>query len=309
MLKGNDVSTEDLIRLRAFTHGLQLPASHSVLRSGSSRSYILGRGMEYEKSRRYESGDDARMIDWRVTARTGVAHTKVFQEDRQRAVHIVVDLTESMRFGTQVAFKSVVAAEAAAIIAWAAFSHGDIVNVIGVNDDGVSDTSPTTDSRSLIRQLQMLSNLSRSKSVRAPEFNHLAQALTTLTPKVHTGDMVIVLSDFANLASPDRKTLEYFARRRALLVFWIQDLVEREALPTGSFPITDGERFTTLQIARSKRKLLQRVLDNRNLEIEKFFKDSAVPMIRLNSDSDVLKSIYQAFHRSIRAAKSHTRRV
>ena len=93
MLRGSEVFTDDLIRLRGSAHGLRLPTRQSVLLAGSTRSMILGRGMEYEESRKYAPGDDARTIDWRVTARTGVAHTKVFQEDRQRAVYLVVDMT------------------------------------------------------------------------------------------------------------------------------------------------------------------------------------------------------------------------
>ena len=133
----------------------ELPTLRSSLSAGNTRSMVLGRGMEYEESRQYAASDDVRMIDWRVTAAYwSGAHTKVFREDRQRAVYLVVDMTESMRFGTRSAFKSVVAAEAAAIFAWTALAQGDVVHVIGVSETGSTLSRPARTTGGVIRQLK-----------------------------------------------------------------------------------------------------------------------------------------------------------
>ena len=128
-LAGTTFSTADLVGLRPRAAGLSLDASLSsrVGRSGIRVSRIRGRGMEYSESRIYLPGDDIRRIDWRVTARTGRPHTKLFHEERDRPVLFVVDLGAHMRFGTRGAFKSVVAAEAASLLAWAAAENGDRV--------------------------------------------------------------------------------------------------------------------------------------------------------------------------------------
>ncbi|MCC4599871.1 DUF58 domain-containing protein [Xanthomonas melonis] len=84
-----------------------------------------GRGMEYAESREYVPGDDARHIDWRVTARTGRAHTKLFQAERERLSLIVVDTAPALFFGTRVRYKSVQAARAGAVAAWLAQRQGD----------------------------------------------------------------------------------------------------------------------------------------------------------------------------------------
>ena len=97
---------------------------------GGYVSPYRGRGMEFEEVRAYQPGDDIRNMDWRVTARTGRPHTKLFREERERPVLFLVDLGPSMAFGTRVAFKSVVAARAAALLAWAARDNGDRIGGI-----------------------------------------------------------------------------------------------------------------------------------------------------------------------------------
>ena len=85
---------------------------------------MRGRGIDFEEFRPYQAGDDIRLIDWRVTARTGRPFIKVFREERERPVIIAVDQTHNMYFGSRVAFKSVIAAQAAAVFCWLAIDNG-----------------------------------------------------------------------------------------------------------------------------------------------------------------------------------------
>ncbi len=115
----------ELVALRGAAQGRR-PARrgrHGV--SGQALAPIRGRGMEYAESREYVAGDDARHIDWRLTARSGRAHTKLFQAERERLTLIVADTAPSLYFGTRVRFKSVQAARAGAVAAWAAVRDGD----------------------------------------------------------------------------------------------------------------------------------------------------------------------------------------
>ncbi|MFD1299778.1 DUF58 domain-containing protein, partial [Lysobacter gummosus] len=118
-------SLAELVALRAAVSGRRSArhGRHGV--SGQALSPLRGRGMEYAESREYSHGDDARHIDWRLTARTGRAHTKLFQAERERLTLIVADTAPSLYFGTRVRFKSVQAARAGAIAAWAAARDGD----------------------------------------------------------------------------------------------------------------------------------------------------------------------------------------
>jgi uncharacterized protein (DUF58 family) len=118
---------QELVGLRALALGRRAPrrGRHGV--TGHALSPMRGRGMEYAESREYAIGDDARHIDWRLTARSGRPHTKLFQAERERLTLIVADTAPTLYFGTRVRFKSVQAARAGAIAAWAALRDGDRV--------------------------------------------------------------------------------------------------------------------------------------------------------------------------------------
>ncbi|MEJ7747132.1 MAG: DUF58 domain-containing protein, partial [Luteimonas sp.] len=117
----------ELVALRGAVQGRRPPnrGRHGV--SGHALSPMRGRGMEYAESREYAIGDDARHIDWRLTARSGKPHTKLFQAERERLTLIVADTAKPLYFGTRVRFKSVQAARAGAVTAWAAIRDGDRV--------------------------------------------------------------------------------------------------------------------------------------------------------------------------------------
>ena len=120
------VSLSSLIALHHDAESLVLqPGRIRSPVSGGYRSPFKGRGMEFDEVRPYMQGDDVRILDWRVTARTGRPHTKLFREERERAVLLWVDLRHTMFFATQGAFKAVRAAQAAALLGWRAVSQGD----------------------------------------------------------------------------------------------------------------------------------------------------------------------------------------
>ena len=297
MLRGTQVSKQELVRLRGQIQGLVLPYKPAVYRASGFRSLILGRGMEYEKSRKYEAGDDVRMIDWRVTARTGTTHTKVFQEDRQRTVYLIVDLASSMRFGTRVAFKSVVAAEAAALIAWSAYAQGDLVSIIGVSDDVIKQSKPAASPEALIKQLDMLAALSQSAPPEIAPSQPLAQAISVAAHKIKTGDLVVIFGDLSTLSDVSDKDLRFMSRHQSLIVCWIQDTIERTALPVGHYPVTDGTRFTALHLSSSgRRKRLQSLLNRRNQEIAETLRRFGVPNVQLTCGDEVVKVLHRAFH-------------
>ena len=118
-------------------------------------SPLRGRGMEYAESREYVAGDDARHIDWRLTARTGRAHTKLFQAERERLTLIVADTAPALYFGTRVRFKSVQAARAGAVAAWAAARDGDRIAALR-GSDGEAPVPPASGARGALRVLDAL---------------------------------------------------------------------------------------------------------------------------------------------------------
>ena len=124
------IDSQELIALRHYATTISLKSKRNTAsQSGAYLSPFKGRGMEFDEARPYQPGDDIRSIDWRVTARTGKPHTKMFGEERERAVVVCLDYRAPMFFATRGAFKSVIASKMAALLAWASEHHGDRVQV------------------------------------------------------------------------------------------------------------------------------------------------------------------------------------
>ena len=133
---------------------MRQPAASAL--AGSYRSRFRGRGVDFLESRNYQPGDDIRNMDWRVTARTGRAHTKVFQEERERPVLVAVDAGPSLFFGTRKRLKSVAAAELAAVIAWAAVRRGDRIGGFLFAPGSHRELRPAGGRRGAMRMIQSL---------------------------------------------------------------------------------------------------------------------------------------------------------
>ena len=198
-------SLQSLLRLQGQVNTLYLARKHIRSRhSGLHRSVYKGRGMDFAESRMYQPGDDIRTIDWRVTARSGRVHTKVFEEEREKPVLLWLDLRPSMFFATRGRFKSVVAAEIAALLLWKTLKDGDRIGGILQNGDHV-ELKPSRSRSAALHFLRQLSDMTRD-SLRLRSGNGDLQASWTRLRRVaQAGSQVFVLSDFRS-GDSDRAT-------------------------------------------------------------------------------------------------------
>lgn len=237
---GTAIDLAALIALRREAARLDIVPRGKVLatRSGGHLSRFRGRGMEFDESRVYQPGDDPRNMDWRVTARTGCAHVKLFREERERPVWLLVDQGASMRFGTRVAFKSVIAAQAAAILGWAAVDKGDRVGGLVFDETRRNEVRPAARTRGLLPLLKAMS----SEPDHASPGGHasLAVAAWQLLPLVRPGSLIFLVSDFAGLKSDDGTWLARLAAGNELVLVHVYDALETGAPPPGRYPVTDG---------------------------------------------------------------------
>src|SRR5262245_37519956 len=160
---------------------------------------MRGRGLDFEEIRDYAPGDDIRTIDWRVTARTGEPHTRVYTEERDRPALFVVDQRLSMFFGTQLNLKSVTAAEAAALGLWRVFESGDRVGAVIFDDTDVAAIRPHRSRGQVVHILEAIA--SRNRALRAdaatrPGTAMLNRALEKAQGLVGHDYLVVVASDF-----------------------------------------------------------------------------------------------------------------
>lgn len=189
---------------------------------GPAPSPFRGRGMEYAESRPYAAGDDARHIDWRLTARSGKPHTKLFQAEHERITLIIADTAPVLYFGTRVRYKSVQAARAGAVAAWAAQRRGDRIGALR----GTSSEPPITPIGGSRGALHALDALVRWYARPPPQDLGLDHALATATRLLHPGACLVVLADAASLAAVAQGRLAALAKHHDLLAVLFTDPLE-----------------------------------------------------------------------------------
>jgi len=221
----------ELVALRAVAQGRRPPkrGRHGI--SGQALSPMRGRGMEYAESREYAIGDDARHIDWRLTARSGKAHTKLFQAERERLTLIVADTAPALYFGTRVRFKSVQAARAGAIAAWASARDGDRIAALR----GTSREPPVPPAAGPRGALRVLDALVRWYAQPPADDDGLGVALDHARRLLRPGSRLLVLADPASIAAIPEQRWPALAMHNEVIVLLLSDPLERDP-PRASLP-------------------------------------------------------------------------
>lgn len=240
----------DLAELLAIGSGrlLDLGSRRSKgAQGGPLLSPLRGRGMEFEESRPYSPGDDARHMDWRVTARTGQAYSKLFREERERPVYLWLDLRAPMWFATHGSFKSVQAARIAALLAWSAVRRGDRVGGMVFSGVGHEEFRPMSGSGGAVRLLRHLAQAPRD---RTEEGRAVAaeKALSRLEHVNRPGQLLFFVSDFRNLGKACDASFSRLARHNDMVFVYLYDLLEAELPPPGDYRVGYGSEIMDLQV-------------------------------------------------------------
>ena len=210
--------------------------------SGGYVSKHKGRGMEFDEARHYQAGDDIRAIDWRVTARTGKAHTKVFREERERPVFVLCDVSASMQFGSSLQLKSVLAGHLTAFLAWQAKHRGDRVGGVVFNSIEHHEIKPANRTTTLLHLLQQTCQLQQTQPLQIdPNRNALADSLKRLVYLAKPGSQINLISDFHHIDNVTKGLLQQLRRRCEVRCFVIRDPFESTTLAEPiQLTVTDG---------------------------------------------------------------------
>jgi len=240
---------QELVGLRALALGRREArrGRHGV--SGHALSPMRGRGMEYAESREYAIGDDARHIDWRLTARSGRPHTKLFQAERERLTLIVADTAPMLYFGTRVRFKSVQAARAGAIAAWAALRDGDRVAALR----GSQKEAPIPPAGGPRGALRVLDALVRWYAKPPEDDAGLIVALDHAARVLRPGSRLVVLADPSSIAAIDPHRWPAFALHHDTTVLLLVDPLERDP-PKAALPFATSEHRVELDLASAAQR-------------------------------------------------------
>lgn len=284
------VRLSELVALRARVAKAALPRLESrAMRAGQQSSRLYGRGMDYAESRVYQPGDDVRRLDWRLTARSGRLHTKLFQEEREGRLLILLDTHESMRFGTRVRFKSVQAARAAAMAAWYAVRAGERV---GLMEFGGGDRllRPQSGPRGA---LAVCGALAEWDGVDArSDGEPLSDALQRASRLMHGANRVLLISDGLSCDEAAHGRLLDLSRKAGVRVLVVADALELSMPAPGRYPLEhEGERREVVLFGERQRREFQQLLGAGQARLNELSQRLGMPHRTMDTASDPLDAV------------------
>lgn len=290
-------SLKQLMNLRWTVKSIKLPKTKKISRpqTGSHLSKFRGRGMEFSEVRVYQPGDDIRSIDWRVTARRQTPHTKLFNEERERPLLILCDQSQSQFFGSQHSFKSVRAAEAAALFAWTALQHNDKIGGIVFSEHGHHEIKPARSRKNVMRFLKLITDFNHALSIDMPSpiknFN-LDDALSECIRLSKPGTLIILISDFSKLSKQSEKLLTKLAQHSELIMVHCYDPLEYTLPVSGIYPVSDGHETLVIDTSKEKLKLsFAELVQKRQEELKRISTRLNAPLIELSTETPAINAI------------------
>ena len=309
------VTIDELIALKSAIRGISLTSARVKNSSitGVHPSRFRGRGMDYQESRAYQPGDDVRSMDWRVTARAGHPYVKMYEEERQRPVMLLIDLNPGMFFATQGAFKSVMAARIAALIAWAGVANGDRIGGLIFNGKH-QELQPRSGSRGALQLFRLLiesadpqQGMQASMDLTAnSESIGLHSALKRCRRVVKPGSLIFILSDFYHINEDIKAQLLRLRQHNDVVAMQIVDPLEQSPPPADLYGVSDGQHYGILD-TRNNGQLLSytRWCDDHHAEVEQVMRKTAIPLLQISTTDDAASSLrrFMASRMSISAKR------
>jgi len=269
------ISLSELLALRKYSQAERPSSRQRGSKQGEGyTSRFRGRGMEFAEVRSYQPGDDIRTIDWRVTARTGKPHTKLFHEERERPTLVAIDYRRPMFFATQGQFKIVKASQLAALIAWETLRRGDKLGAFIFSEEYHTELRPRLGKKAVLSLLnKMVDNSAWKRNLRQPfePQQRLFQTLMRLRRVVRPGSTVIIISDFSQWDKAVEKQLALLGRNNNLCLVFCYDQLEAQLPPAGSYHLSNGRQQTYINStsAALRQQYAQQFAQHRQ-QIERF---------------------------------------
>lgn len=197
--------------------------------SGRHRSRLRGPGLNFEELRHYQTGDNIRAIDPRASARLGQPYVKVYSQETDRPVHIIVDQRQSLFFGSRQYTKSLLAAELAALIGWASLNGGDRVGGAVLSNDNFVSVAPRRSQSSFLQLLKLVCDCNRALTPADElQLGGLLESISPLCAGLTSLASVILITDINGIATSELTQLRSLSERINLLLFVVEDLLERD---------------------------------------------------------------------------------
>ena len=288
---------DELMRLRFKASGFSfLPRQpiHSIL-SGRHASKLRGRGLNFEELRNYLPGDDTRNIDWKVTARTREPYIRVYTEEKDRTVWLLVDQRISMFFGSRWKMKSVVAAEAAAAAAWRVLSQGDRVGALIFDDSDLVVVPPHRSEErvaQILKQVVAKNHALNAKSGTEPGPGMLNKALKRVAALARHDCLICLIGDGTGIDADTRKYVTRLTEHNDVLSVFIYDPLEQSMPEAGRLVFSDG--LSQLEFNTGERALREAFSQDFQQRVERMRTTSrrhAIPLLPVHTAAPVLDQV------------------
>lgn len=299
--KGHKVSAERLVEGRHVAQSININAQSKALALLAGRRKIRqrGRGVDFEEVRLYAPGDDVRSIDWRVTARSGDPHTKLFQEDREQPIVLLVDLRSPMWFGSKNCFKTVLASHIASVLAWAGLDAGERVGGIAMTNSGLFEIKPQRSKRSVLRLLRIMESApAPSSSPHNDVSDSWSVALSQLKSLARPGARLMLISDFADLLTDTavEKTLRDIVSHRQVVCFKITDPLDAELPPSGKYALTAGNKQIKIDTSMQRlRTAYKDDFERSQTEVTEYLRRYQVPLVPVDTSDNPNELLQRVF--------------
>ncbi len=291
------VSLKELLDLKKNVNSFSLSKDLNSSNRGMRISRLLASGMEFSESRCYLPGDDVRNIDWKVTARAGKAHTKLFAEEKSNKVVVAVDARAPMFFASQGVFKSVQAALIAGNISWKVTSQGKRFCALLFDDEEITELPPAILKNKTLPFLQSLQIKTDFKPKEHQKGTcSMDQAMMRLRKMATPGSSVFLLSDFRNLTPYGKDLLKQIAVHSEICLCFFYDSLEVDLPKNGYYPVTDGQ--VEKQLNTYDKKCLEnyrKKFAERRENIASLASNARIRFIECSSTDDCLEVLQKSF--------------
>ncbi|MFT6343604.1 MAG: hypothetical protein ACJAWQ_000658 [Paraglaciecola sp.] len=287
------ITLKQLMRLKHDAHGFSF-LSNQPLKSklmGRKRSTIRGRGLDFSELRDYRPGDDIRNVDWRVTNRMGKPYVRLYCEEKDRPVMIIVDQRSNMHFGSQWKMKSVLAAELSALIAWKALDEGDSVGFIILSDQRYIECEPTRSHTKFQQYLALIvkfNQIINSNSAQTNKPISMAGLLKKAEKFITHDYLLIVISDFIDPQASIIPSLAKLTQHNDIIACYVYDQLEHDIRPLENLVLGDGEY--QLQLSANKKGLTEKFnhyTEQKLSNMQTTFAKHNIPLLSFSTEFNV----------------------
>lgn len=291
--RGLSVSLDELIKMRRYVNYVKPQAAKktSSLLAGDVKSAFKGRGLEFEEIRGYAFGDDVRDMDWRVTARRNEPYIKVFQEERDREIYVLLDFSASMVFGTKKELKSVFAAKTAALIGWVALENRDRFGCIIYDGDQSYVFKAKSGVKNLLAILNTIAKMS-VKILQNPHEGNFGKALKITEKTIKNQGNIFILSDFSNFDNNIKNALFALSQKGELYMLAVSDELEINPPKKGEYMAEyAGQQLVFNTYSADFIENYKAYFENKRHNIREFALKTKSPYVELKNGTDISSQI------------------